>query len=240
MVRKAGSAETSRLRVDLGAIVANWQALRVRHPGAVAAVVKADAYGLGARFVAPALYAAGCRHFFVAHLSEALAIQRYLPGAMLAVLNGMSRYEQARSTRHAFIKVLLKTIINRIFRDRHSASGKTCCNQESLNQEIELDDEIVEIIEQVNADGLLEQPNCQSAMQTFRYLSVKLDIASVIAGLSGDLQRLCTELKNHSIAEASKSLHLPPCKIYRDIQTIRNVFATKIDFPTELTAKKRI
>jgi len=90
MVRKAGSAETSRLRVDLGAIVANWQALRVRHPGAVAAVVKADAYGLGARFVAPALYAAGCRHFFVAHLSEALAIQRYLPGAMLAVLNGLA------------------------------------------------------------------------------------------------------------------------------------------------------
>lgn len=90
MVRKAGSAETSRLRVDLGAIVANWQALRARHPGDVAAVVKADAYGLGARFVAPALYAAGCRHFFVAHLSEALAIQRYLPSAMLAVLNGLA------------------------------------------------------------------------------------------------------------------------------------------------------
>ena len=90
MVRKAGSAETSRLRVDLSAIVANWQALRARHIGAVAAVVKADAYGLGARFVAPTLYAAGCRHFFVAHLSEALAIQRYLPGAMLAVLNGLA------------------------------------------------------------------------------------------------------------------------------------------------------
>lgn len=88
---RRASAETSRLTVDLGAIVANWQDLRARHPaGAVAAVVKADAYGLGARFVAPALYAAGCRHFFVAHLSEALAIQRYLPGALLGVLNGLA------------------------------------------------------------------------------------------------------------------------------------------------------
>ena len=91
MKRKPTSAETSRLTVDLSAIVANWRDLRARHPsGDVAGVVKADAYGLGARFVAPALYAAGCRHFFVAHLSEALAIQRYLPGALLGVLNGLA------------------------------------------------------------------------------------------------------------------------------------------------------
>ena len=83
--------ETSRLTVDVGAIVANWRDLRDRHPsGEVAAVVKADAYGLGAQIVAPALHAAGCQHFFVAHLSEALAIRPLLPGAMLAVLNGLA------------------------------------------------------------------------------------------------------------------------------------------------------
>ena len=89
------TAETSRLTVDLAAIIANWRDLGFRHPsGPVAGVVKADAYGLGAKFVAPALYAASCRHFFVAHLSEALAIQRYLPGALLGVLNGLAS-EQA-------------------------------------------------------------------------------------------------------------------------------------------------
>ena len=52
----------------------------VRHPsGPVAGVVKADAYGLGAAAVAPALYAAGCRHFFVALLDEALAHPRPRP-----------------------------------------------------------------------------------------------------------------------------------------------------------------
>jgi alanine racemase len=78
------------LEVDVGAIVANWRTLCARHPaGAVAGVVKADAYGLGAPLVAPALFAAGCRHFFTAHLDEALALRPLLPGVMLAVLNGL-------------------------------------------------------------------------------------------------------------------------------------------------------
>ena len=51
-------------------------------------MVKADAYGLGAHAVAPALLAAGCRHFFVATLDEALGLRARLPGAMLAVLGG--------------------------------------------------------------------------------------------------------------------------------------------------------
>jgi alanine racemase len=77
------------LEIDLGAIAANWRTLRAAHGGRpTAAVVKADAYGLGARRVVPRLYAEGCRHFFVAHLDEALAIRSLVPDAFLAVLNG--------------------------------------------------------------------------------------------------------------------------------------------------------
>jgi alanine racemase len=78
------------LEVDLGAIVANWRLLCGLHSsGPVAGVVKADAYGLGAREIAPALYAAGCRHFFVALLDEALAIRELVPDAMVGVLCGL-------------------------------------------------------------------------------------------------------------------------------------------------------
>ncbi|HVC60725.1 MAG TPA: alanine racemase [Acetobacteraceae bacterium] len=78
------------LDIDLAAIVANWRLLCRHHAsGPVAGVVKADAYGLGARHVAPALHTAGCRHFFVALPDEALAIRASLPGAMLAVLGGL-------------------------------------------------------------------------------------------------------------------------------------------------------
>jgi alanine racemase len=78
------------LTIDLGAIAANWRALAERAaPGLVAGVVKADGYGLGAATVARALLAAGCRHFFVAHLAEGMAVRAAVgPGPLVAVLNG--------------------------------------------------------------------------------------------------------------------------------------------------------
>ncbi len=81
----------AELTVDLDAIAANWQILRLQHPsGPVAAVVKANGYGLGAAKVAARLHREGCRHFFVAHLAEATAISDLVPGAMLGVLNGLA------------------------------------------------------------------------------------------------------------------------------------------------------
>lgn len=79
------------LSVDLGAIADNYRLLGARtFPAQCAAVVKADAYGLGARQVVPALGRAGCRTFFVAHLDEALALQHCLPaGGRIHVLNGL-------------------------------------------------------------------------------------------------------------------------------------------------------
>ncbi len=57
--------------------------------GDCAAVLKADAYGLGAAQVEGALAAAGARQFFVAHLDEAMALRPHLPApAKLSVLHG--------------------------------------------------------------------------------------------------------------------------------------------------------
>ncbi|HEX3573291.1 MAG TPA: alanine racemase [Rhodopila sp.] len=101
------SREQAILDVDLGAVVANWRTLCGRHPsGEVAGVVKADGYGLGARPVAGALYAAGCRHFFVAYLNEALAIRDVVPDAMLAVLSGPIAGTEDAYTAHRLTPVL--------------------------------------------------------------------------------------------------------------------------------------
>ena len=85
-----GSAPV-RLRIDLGALAANWRELARRSaPGRCAAVVKANAYGTGLSEAAPALWDAGARVFFVAHLSEGLAARRVLPAeARIYVLNGL-------------------------------------------------------------------------------------------------------------------------------------------------------
>lgn len=78
------------LVIDIPAIVANWKALAAKAQGArAAAVVKADAYGLGAARVAPALYEAGARDFFVALAAEGREIRPLLPeDARIFVLSG--------------------------------------------------------------------------------------------------------------------------------------------------------
>jgi len=67
------------LTIDLTAVVANYHKIK-NHVGTseVAAVVKANAYGLGMAKVAKALRAVGCECFFVATLDEGIALRQNL------------------------------------------------------------------------------------------------------------------------------------------------------------------
>ena len=86
----APASATGVVVVHLDRIAANWRALRdLVAPAECAAVVKADAYGLGAARVIPALAAAGCRTFFVATLAEANAARAFAPKANVLVLDGL-------------------------------------------------------------------------------------------------------------------------------------------------------
>ena len=70
------------LTIDLGALRRNWRALAVRAGRAeCGAAVKADAYGIGVARAVPALAAAGCRTFFVAHAAEGARARAALRGA---------------------------------------------------------------------------------------------------------------------------------------------------------------
>ncbi|MBD2750435.1 alanine racemase [Microvirga sp. BT688] len=78
------------LHIDLDALASNWQTLRDQASSAeTAAVVKANAYGTGIEKAVPALARAGCRTFFVAHLSEAIRARSVAPEATIYVLNGL-------------------------------------------------------------------------------------------------------------------------------------------------------
>ncbi|MGH6828321.1 MAG: alanine racemase [Rhizomicrobium sp.] len=84
-----GPFEAAGLTVRLGAIAANYKEFRrISGRVPVAGVVKADAYGLGAEFVAPALHAAGCDTFFVARLEEGVALRKVMGDARIFVLDG--------------------------------------------------------------------------------------------------------------------------------------------------------
>ena len=67
------------LTVDLAAVVANWRLLSARAvPARCGAVVKSEAYGLGAEPVVRALLRAGCREFFVALGDEGIRLREAL------------------------------------------------------------------------------------------------------------------------------------------------------------------
>ncbi|HEV2161322.1 MAG TPA: alanine racemase [Stellaceae bacterium] len=96
------------LEIDLRAVAANWRRLkRELAPGArLAAVIKADAYGLGAAEVGPVLARAGCGLFFVASLDEGIALRKILPKARIAVLDGVLAKSEAEFARRRLVPVL--------------------------------------------------------------------------------------------------------------------------------------
>lgn len=80
---------TAVLSIDLSAIAANWRDLNAQSSVETAAVVKADAYGLGVDRVAPILAQAGARQFFVAVAEEGAALRRILgEGPSISVFSG--------------------------------------------------------------------------------------------------------------------------------------------------------
>ncbi|OXE35865.1 MAG: alanine racemase [Phenylobacterium zucineum] len=111
----------ARLTIDLKALAANYQTLRQIAGGVEAApVVKADGYGLGAGLIAERLWREGARRFFVARLSEGVALRHtmgpnrpaviyvldgYIPGtggtiidaALTPVINSQAQIQEVRA-----------------------------------------------------------------------------------------------------------------------------------------------
>lgn len=80
---------TATLTIDLSALQANWRALDAQTSVETAAVVKANAYGLGIARAAPALADAGARHFFVAVAEEGATLRGILgDGPRISVFSG--------------------------------------------------------------------------------------------------------------------------------------------------------
>ena len=102
------SRQNSRLIIDLGAIRANYrQLLDIAAPARCAAVVKADAYGLGLVPVARALAREGCDEFYVATIDEAVTLRQALPDPTIYVFHGLTGLEPADFTEHRLVPVLV-------------------------------------------------------------------------------------------------------------------------------------
>ena len=98
---------TTRITIDLAALAANYAQLRtLARNSEVAAVVKANAYGLGVAPVTSRLISAGCRTFFVATVAEGVEVRALHPATRIFVLGGLQVGSLADFARYRLLPVL--------------------------------------------------------------------------------------------------------------------------------------
>ena len=105
---------TTKLTINLNHLVQNYElflrAVQTSGEGAslceIAAVVKADAYGLGVGPVAQALSRSGCKTYFVAHGFEGVALRAVVPDAKIYVFHGALPGEEELFKHNRLIPVL--------------------------------------------------------------------------------------------------------------------------------------
>jgi alanine racemase len=92
--------------VRLDAVVENYRICQQLSGTAVAAVVKADGYGLGAIQIGKALYERRCDTFFVARIEEGIALRHVLRDVRIFVLDGCSADTASALIAHNLTPVL--------------------------------------------------------------------------------------------------------------------------------------
>lgn len=98
---------TGAVVVDLGALARNYRKLcAAAAPAECAAVVKANAYGLGVEPVVRRLLREGCRRFFVAQVGEGEQLRALSTDAAIYVLEGAAAGQSQRLVEAALIPVL--------------------------------------------------------------------------------------------------------------------------------------
>ena len=96
------------LQVNLAALARNYQRLQEAAAGAeCAAVVKADAYGLGINEVARRLAREGCETFFVTNFDEGFELREILPAAVIYVLDSVPPGQE-----QSFLQYGLRPVLN--------------------------------------------------------------------------------------------------------------------------------
>lgn len=102
---------TNLMKIDLGAISHNYVELKKyiqakNSTSEVGLVLKSNAYAIGIKEVAPIVYAAGARKFFVMWIGEAITLRKMLPDAVIFVLSGVLPNTEQVLIEHSLIPVL--------------------------------------------------------------------------------------------------------------------------------------
>lgn len=117
---------TGKLQIDLAAVVANWRALDALTDCETGAVVKANAYGLGAVEVSRALARAGARKFFVAAADEGATVRQAVgSGPLVLILSGHMAGDTAMILEHDLTPLInsVDQMLRHVERTPHHSFG---------------------------------------------------------------------------------------------------------------------
>jgi alanine racemase len=113
------------ITIDLDALTANYRKCAEQlRPAGCAAVVKADAYGLGIAKIAPALWQAGCRRFFTATHREGITLRSLVPDAGIHVFEGVTGQSTDAFLEHGLVPVLITPDQAAVWVEKARALGK--------------------------------------------------------------------------------------------------------------------
>jgi len=196
-MRDFPSDAQATLTIHLGRIIENYKNCKILANGTeCAAMVKADAYGMGIEQVAPALFhKSGCRIFFVANLAEAMTLRSLIPKADIYVLNGIFPAHMDYFMAHNIRPVLNDLDQIRLWAACRSQSRPPCA---------------IHFDTGINRLGL--SPEETNAFITDTALRDKLDIALIMSHLA------CSDEASHPLNEKQLSdfkaitHHFPKCK----------------------------
>ena len=96
------------LEINLKKLVENYRLLAdLSAPAIAAAVIKDDAYGIGAKEIVRVLYEkGGCKNFFAAHAFEAEQVVEFAPEAKFYILQGIGDDSLALFQKYGFVPVI--------------------------------------------------------------------------------------------------------------------------------------
>ena len=108
----ATSNDLGKINIDLNSLKFNYRLIKkiVGKECLVSAVLKANAYGLGAKEIGKILERLGCEIFFVANISEGTDLRKSIKKSDILVLNGFTYFN--RKSLNLFLKSNLIPVIN--------------------------------------------------------------------------------------------------------------------------------
>ena len=189
---------TGHLTIDLTAVARNWRSLDAMTGCETAAVVKANAYGLGAARVAQALAQIGARKFFVATAQEGAVVRAALgPGPMIGVFAGHMDGDTATIRDHSLTPML--NSVDQMLRHLESLAGHdfgiqldTGMNRLGMEvgewtalRDIALNLNPVMIMSHLACADTADHPMNMQQVQKFLQLTNELDVPRSLAATGG-------------------------------------------------------